>query len=596
MKTLEFNNRGLDTHMPYAHDNLLLVFRNLIVSRVLVFAHVAAALFLGLATNANAAPFAYVANEEGTVSVIDTATNTVTTTIAVGFGADSVAVHPDGSPVYVANRMPSGPNSTLSVINATTNAVVETVTLGSLAFQIAIHPDGSQLFVAHRIARFFPPDPLDGKIAIIDTSTNTIVNSFSLGVGSAGSQISPFNLVVHPQGDRLYVSHGHPDTFGLDAGVAVVDIATRSVIVDIPTLPPTDLVAHPSGKFIYATHPVLTHPPTTCADFVSVIDTDTNTVVDTIQVGQCPFGITIHPFGTFIYVGGNETVSVIDTSTNAVVATIPITGCCEFLGVHPEGTFVYTANSASHTVGVIDTTTNALVATVPVGLNPRDIGLVPAGVPLVVIDEDSIDNGNPPNLFSDFDVNDGIAAIGLRTPLSAFAGVNVGTVITLHTGEVGDEGWFALKTIPDTWAAASPTDDGLRNFVGNPSAPFPHNVGPGLGSGNDPEALLDKVPEVTPLRAAGLKLLEGQRVCAVVYDSDVSINYDPLNGSLKGANLGTVAFRVLDVRKLEGFSSSSLPEVDIEILDAEEVCEGDLTLFTGAPEPASSSEPFDVEP
>ena len=25
-------------------------------------------------------------------------------------------------------------------------------------------------------------------------------------------------------------------------------------------------------------------------------------------------------------------------------------------------------------------------------------------------------------------------------------------------------------------------------------------------------------------------------------DSDISINYDPLNGSLKGANLGTVAF------------------------------------------------------
>ncbi|MBI4608338.1 MAG: hypothetical protein HY726_04950 [Candidatus Rokubacteria bacterium] len=222
----------------------------------------------------------------------------------------------------------------------------------------------------------------------------------------------------------------------------------------------------------------------------------------------------------------------------------------------------------------------------------------PARAAFLVIDEDSIDNGNPPNFFSDVDVNDHIAEIGLRTQLPFFK-ANVGRVITLHTGQVGDEGWFALKTIPGSWAAAGPTGDGLRNYVGNPSQPFPHNVGPGLGTpdaNGDREALLDKVPDVTPLRARGLKMLEGQRVCAVVYDSDISVNYQPLNGSLKGANLGTVAFDVLAVTQLTGFSSSSLPQVEIRILDADEVCEGPLGLFVTAPEPTSSSEPFDVVP
>ena len=125
---------------------------------------------------------------------------------------------------------------------------------------------------------------------------------------------------------------------------------------------------------------------------------------------------------------------------------------------------------------------------------------------------------------------------------------------------------------------------------------FPHNVGPSLGTGGDREALLDKIPDVTPLRATGLALLVGKEVCAVVYDSDISINYDPLNGSLKGANLGMVAFEVLSVTALTGFSSSSLPAVEIMILNAEDVCEGALELFTDAPEPESSSEPFDVEP
>ena len=157
----------------------------------------------------------------------------------------------------------------------------------------------------------------------------------------------------------------------------------------------------------------------------------------------------------------------------------------------------------------------------------------------LVIDEDSIDNGNPPNFFSDVDVNDDIADIGLRTQLPFFA-ANVGNIITLHTGEVGDEGWFALKTIPDSWDAAGP-DDGLRNYL---------NAVDGLGSGNNPEDLLDKIPDVTPLQATGLSDLVGEYVCAVVYDSDISINYDPLDGSLKGANLGIVAFEVLSVTPL----------------------------------------------
>ena len=54
---------------------------------------------------AAAAPFAYVANgsNPGTVSVIDTATNTVVATVAVGSNPIGVAVTPDGKHVYVTN-------------------------------------------------------------------------------------------------------------------------------------------------------------------------------------------------------------------------------------------------------------------------------------------------------------------------------------------------------------------------------------------------------------------------------------------------------------------------------------------------------------
>jgi len=85
-------------------------------------------------------------------------------------------------------------------------------------------------------------------------------------------------------------------------------------------------------------------------------------------------------------------------------------------------------------------------------------------------------------------------------------------------------------------------------------------------------------------------------VCALVWDSDISINYGPIKGSLKGEKLGVAAFTVLDVVYLNGFSSSTLPRVRIEIKDANQVCEADLSLFTTAPVPSSSSEPADIRP
>ena len=126
-------------------------------------------------------------------------------------------------------------------------------------------------------------------------------------------------------------------------------------------------------------------------------------------------------------------------------------------------------------------------------------------------------------------------------------------------------------------------------------------MGPGLGTpddNGDREALLSDIPDVIPLRATGLKMLEGRQVCALAYDGDIGYNIDGgiVYGSLKGANLGTLAFEVIMVTALSDGSDSLLPKVDIQILDAEVVCEGALQLFTDAPEPISSSEPFDVLP
>jgi YVTN family beta-propeller protein len=82
---------------------------------------------------------AYITNHgSGNVSVIDTATNKVTATIAVGGAPFGVAVSPDGGTVYVANT----DSGNVSVIATTTNTVVDTATNKVIATipVVASHP------------------------------------------------------------------------------------------------------------------------------------------------------------------------------------------------------------------------------------------------------------------------------------------------------------------------------------------------------------------------------------------------------------------------------------------------------------------------
>ena len=100
---------------------------NFRISRLLAIAAFVVAWLLGSAQSL--AQNAYITNvSSNTVSVIATATNTVTATIPVGSSTPvGVAVTPDGSKVYVAND----PHNTVSVIATATNTVTATIPVGT---------------------------------------------------------------------------------------------------------------------------------------------------------------------------------------------------------------------------------------------------------------------------------------------------------------------------------------------------------------------------------------------------------------------------------------------------------------------------------
>lgn len=313
----------------------------------------AASTLLLTASPAQAAPGrAYVTNANSdTVSVIDTATDTVITTIAVGDRPEGVAVLPNGTRVYVVNSL----DGTVSVINTATNIVVATVPVGGDPRSVTVTPDGTRAWVSGY-----------SGTTVIDTATNTVV-------GTVAALPSSLDVAFSPNGSRAYGT-------GNDT-LIVVDTATLARVAEVPTgHSPSEVLVSPDGSRVYVMDSV---------SGVRSYNTATNTEVARAQYpGPDITGMAISPDGTRLYLTQDipAAVLVVDAATLAVVTTVPVGEViAEGVGVSPSGDRLYvtalTLEGGSDRVVVIDTATNAVVANVGVGSLPMNVAVTSATPP-----------------------------------------------------------------------------------------------------------------------------------------------------------------------------------------------------------------------
>jgi YVTN family beta-propeller protein len=251
-----------------------------------------------------ASPPAYVANtNDGTVSVIDTNTNTVLTTISEGLsgGLNYLAITPDYNHVYITNAYPDP--GTVFVINTTSNTVVgPPITVGNNPKEIAITPNGQFAYVTNYD---------DDSVSIIQLSSNTVAGS-PLTVGSA-----PYGIAITPNGQFAYVTNSG------DGTVSVIQLPSNTIIdpINVGTdlkkiaITPDSTKAY-SSFYTSATHFLL-----------DILNLSTKTYAGSISAGDSPYAIAFTPDGAFAYVTnvGNNTVSVINTSTNTPLdISIPV--------------------------------------------------------------------------------------------------------------------------------------------------------------------------------------------------------------------------------------------------------------------------------
>lgn len=338
---------------------------------------------LGSGSESAAAPFAYLCEQAGSppqptnIAVVDTATNSVTARLFDEACSSGVAVSPDGSRAYVSGTCGFGdPGCTpldpvVFVIDTATNRMVATIG-PIIAGQILVAPSGTRAYATGA-----------DRLWVMDTTTNSVLTSIpGIGHGAAG-------LAIDPSASRVYVvnSCGDGDCNGAllpNGTVSVVDTATNGVLATITVgVLSKSIALDAAGTFAYVTNACGDEASCSTANgTLSVIDTATNTVVDSVALGTSVEGVAVT--GTHAYVAGygNDRLLVVDTVSRSMVASVPIGQFSTAVAARASGDRVYAlslcardANLCSHaSVTVVDTTTNGVVATIPVGFEPPTLG------------------------------------------------------------------------------------------------------------------------------------------------------------------------------------------------------------------------------
>jgi YVTN family beta-propeller protein len=103
----------------------------------------------------------------------------------VGTGPAGVAITPDGAFVYVANFVAN----TVSVIATATNTVSTTIPVGQRPDFLTVSRDGASVFV---------PNQNSDTVSVIATATNTVTATISVGANPTGIATTPADIPSIP--------------------------------------------------------------------------------------------------------------------------------------------------------------------------------------------------------------------------------------------------------------------------------------------------------------------------------------------------------------------------------------------------------------
>lgn len=275
--------------------------------------------------------------------------------------------------------LPNFNDNTVGVFSTNADGTASPVTtvnsLGNTLLSTTVRGDQAFAYVPSRAAN---------TLSVIDTATNTVVQTVNTGT-------QPSNLAFAPDGARAYLALGGGDVEVYDVDAVSGKLTSVTTVSTGAGSGLRNVVLSSDGAYAYAIDQF--------QDRVVVVDTATNTVLTNVTVGDQPLDITVSPDGAHLYVSNfsDDSVSVIDTATNSVSATLSLDfgGTNGFgpdgVAVSRDGAYLYVANRSTGNITIIDTATGNPIAIVSSGSQTNSVAISPDGTALYATSQGASD-------------------------------------------------------------------------------------------------------------------------------------------------------------------------------------------------------------
>ena len=229
------------------------------------------------------------------IGVFDVHQNKLVRIIHGGSDPENFDISKDGKLLYISNE----DISAVSIVEAATGNILKTLKIGEQPEGVKASPDGKLVYVTSEET---------GTISVLDPVAGKIVTTFKVGH-------RPRTIAFMPDGKHAYINAEN------DGAVVLVDSVKHKMLKAISLgkpgviKPMFVLLSSDASKLYVSTgrgHQLFT------------IDTATNAVIGSVEVGQRPWGITLSPDGKTLYSanGPSNDISVVDLATNTVTKKV----------------------------------------------------------------------------------------------------------------------------------------------------------------------------------------------------------------------------------------------------------------------------------
>ena len=285
----------------------------------------------------------------------------------------------------------------------TVDAIVETISLGGPAGEVATSPDGNYVYVLladsikvisrlHHVVATYPTGAHPKNMIVSFDATRIYVTGYDGTVSiisTADNSVQTFVLnrstdeIVSPDGNYIYLAHSGTVEGTRSSWISVVTADGATVAVVPVHRHATGLGVSPDGSRLY----VATRQSSSYLDWrgsISVIDTETYRVVDSIAVELAPDTVTVSRDGTRLYATHyhKNSISIIDLETHAVTRRVLRDGPID-LALSPDGAIAYV--TLLHSLAVIDAAAT-VAKSPPIGDLPRQVSFSADGKRAYVLD------------------------------------------------------------------------------------------------------------------------------------------------------------------------------------------------------------------